>query len=244
MPAYSLRIADLPASDRPRERLLASGPRHLANAELLALLLGTGQGAGKLSAVGLGQLILQTLGQHDSDPLSALRETEVAELTRIDGVGPAKAATILAAIELGRRAFMARPGERVAIDSPAMAASVLGDDLMWATQEHFGAILLDIKHRLIGRQIVTKGTATETLSHPRETFQAAIRQGACRIIIAHNHPSGSLDPSAADLSLTRQLLQAGQILDIPVLDHLILGGGRFCSLRQVTELWEEWPQGD
>ncbi|MEO1133212.1 MAG: DNA repair protein RadC [Cyanobacteria bacterium J06639_1] len=242
--AYSLRIADIPASDRPRERLLASGPRHLANAELLALLLGTGQGAGKLSAVGLGQLILQKLSDRDVDPVGALRHVEVGELTQIEGVGPAKAATILAAIELGRRAFMARPEDRVTIDSPAIAASVLGDELMWAEQEHFGTILLDIKHRLVGRQIVTKGLATETLSHPRETFQAAIRQGACRIIVAHNHPSGTLDPSPEDISLTRQLLQAGQILDIPILDHLILGGGRFCSLRQVTELWEDWPQGD
>ncbi|MEM9157127.1 MAG: UPF0758 domain-containing protein, partial [Cyanobacteria bacterium P01_F01_bin.33] len=121
MSAYSLRIADLPASDRPRERLLASGSRYLSNAELLALLLGTGQGAGKLSAVGLGHLILQTLSQHDTDPLNGLRQAEVAELTRIEGVGPAKAATILAAIELGRRTFMARPGDRVTIDSPAMA---------------------------------------------------------------------------------------------------------------------------
>lgn len=241
---YSLRITDLPASDRPRERLLSQGARSLANAELLALLLGTGQGAGKLSAVGLGQLLLTELGRNGADPLSALRQIEAVELMVTDGVGPAKAATILGAIELGRRIFLARPSEGTVIDSPETAVAVLSGDLMWAVQEHFAVILLDIKHKLVGQQIVTKGTATETLSHPRETFKMAIRQGATRILIAHNHPSGSLDPSPEDLSLTRQLLKSGQILDIPVLDHLILGGGSYVSLRQHSTLWQEIPQGE
>ncbi len=244
MSSYSLRIADIPVSDRPRERLLTMGARSLANAELLALLLGTGQGPGKLSAVGLGQLILSELSQHDADPLSMLRDTGSPELLQIEGVGPAKAATILAAIELGRRVFLARPNERTVIDSPEVAASVLSAEMTWATQEHFAVILLDIKHRLIGQHIVTKGTATETLSHPRETFKIAIRQGATRILIAHNHPSGHLEPSQDDIYLTQQLLQSGQILGIPVLDHLILGAGRFVSLRQQTTLWSDFPQED
>jgi DNA repair protein RadC len=244
MSFYSLRIADLPETDRPRERLLAQGSRSLATAELLALLLGTGQGAGKLSAVGLGQLILAELGRHGADALSMLREAEAAQLMQIDGVGPAKAATILAAIELGRRMFLARPNEGSVIDSPETAAAVLSRELMWDPQEHFGVILLDVKHKLIGQQVVTKGTATETLSHPRETFKTAIRQGAARILIAHNHPSGNLDPSPDDWALTRQLLQSGQILGIPVLDHLILGGGGFVSLRQQSTLWQDYPQGD
>lgn len=244
MGQYSLRIADIPLSERPRERLLSHGSRSLANAELLAILLATGQGAGKLSAVGLGQLLLSALGQNGADPLTMLREAGSAELVQIDGVGPAKAATILAAVELGRRIFLARPAERTVIDSPETAAAVLRGELTWDPQEHFAVILLDVKHRLIGQQIVTKGLASETLSHPRETFKTAIRQGASRVLIAHNHPSGNLDPSPEDIHLTRQLLQAGQLLDIPVLDHLILGGGGFTSLRQRTQLWEEFPQGD
>lgn len=244
MSLYSLRIADIPLSERPRERLLAQGSRHLANAELLAILLGTGQGPGKLSAVGLGQLLLAELGKHGADPLGMLREVGAAELLQVDGVGPAKAATILAAVELGRRVFLARPSERTVIDSPEVAAAVLSGELTWDPQEHFAVILLDIKHRLIGQQIVTKGLATETLSHPRETFRTAIRQGASRVLIAHNHPSGNLDPSPEDIQLTRHLLEAGQLLGIPVLDHLILGGGSFTSLRQRTPLWEEYPQGD
>ena len=236
---YSLRMADIPAGDRPRERLLARGARHLSSAELLALLLNTGQGPGKLSAVGLGQLLLTHLSHHGADPIGRLRDVEAAELTQVSGVGPAKAATILAAIELGRRVFLAGPSDRTVVDSPAVAASVFSADMMWAEQEHFGVILLDIKNRIIGQCIATKGTATETLSHPRETFQAAIRQGASHIVVAHNHPSGMLDPSREDMHLTQQLLEASEILDIPLLDHIILGGGDFVSLRETTGLWDE-----
>jgi DNA repair protein RadC len=244
MSTYSLRIADIPPGDRPRERLLARGASHLSSAELLALLLNTGQGPGKLSAVGLGQLLLSVLGQDGADPLSRLREVEAGELIQVEGIGPAKAAIVLAAVELGRRVFLARPGDRAVIDSPAMAAAVLSADMMWNEQEHFAVVLLDIKNRLVGQHIVTKGTATETLSHPRETFKAAIRQGASRILLAHNHPSGNLEPSPEDIDLTQQLLKSGQILEIAVLDHLILGGGEFASLRQITDLWDRYPQGD
>lgn len=244
MADYTLRIADLPSQDRPRERLLSQGSRTLANAELLAILLGTGQGPGKLSALGLGQLLLSQLSAYDGDPLSHLREIEASELLRVAGIGPAKAATILAALELGRRVYLARPPERSLIDSPAAAAAVLSGEMMWASQEHFAVVLLDVKNRLIGQHIVTKGLASETLSHPRETFRMAVRQGASRILVAHNHPSGDLQPSSSDLHLTAQLLQAGQIMGIPVLDHLILGGGSFCSLREQTGLWQQYPQSD
>ncbi|MEN9240664.1 MAG: DNA repair protein RadC [Thermostichus sp. DG02_3_bins_51] len=241
MSQYVLRISDIPAQDRPRERLLTYGARTLSTAELLAILLNTGQGPGKLSAVGLGQLLLKKLEQQ-GDPLAQLRQVEAGELLQIEGIGPAKAATVLAAVELGRRVFLTPPPERSVIDSPEKAAMALSGELMWETQEHFAVLHLDIKHRLLSQQVVTRGTATETLSHPRETFRSAIKQGASRILIAHNHPSGDLDPSPEDLALTRQLLQAGQLLHIPVLDHLILGGGHFLSLRQQTTLWSEIPQ--
>lgn len=244
MSQYVLRISDIPAQDRPRERLLTYGAKTLSNAELLAILLNTGQGPGKLSAVGLGQLLLKELERSQGDPLGQLRQVEAGELIQIKGIGPAKAATVLAAIELGRRVFLARPPERTVIDSPEQAAMALSGELMWQAQEHFAVLHLDIKHKLLSQQIITRGTATETLSHPRETFRSAIKQGASRILIAHNHPSGSLDPSPEDLALTRQLLQAGQLLQIPVLDHLILGGGHFLSLRQRTTLWEEIPQSE
>lgn len=232
----------MPAAERPRERLIASGTRHLATAELIAILLGTGQGAGKLSAVGLGQYVLQELSRHQQDPLSALREISVAELTRIPGIGTAKAATILAAIELGKRVYQSRPAEQTVVDDPAVAAAALSHDLMWQSQERFAVLLLDVKHRLLATRVITIGTATETLAHPRDIFREVLRQGATRVIVAHNHPSGVLEPSSADIELTRQLLAGAQLLGIPLLDHLILGNGNFLSLRQTTTLWAEQPQ--
>jgi DNA repair protein RadC len=112
------------------------------------------------------------------------------------------------------------------------------------TQERFAVLLLDVKNRLIGTQVITIGTATETLAPPREIFREVIRQGATRVIVAHNHPSGNVEPSPQDIDLTRQLLAGAQFLGIPLLDHLILGDGNHQSLREITTLWEEYPQGD
>lgn len=240
---YSLRIADIPASERPRERLLEIGAKNLANAELLAILLATGQGKGKLSAVGLGQYILQELSQFNRDPLDVLRDITPAELMKIPGIGPAKATTIVAAIELGKRAFLFRPKERVSIDCPEAAVAALSHEIRWKPQEHFATVLLDVKNCLMGTEVITIGTATETLASPSEVFRTAIRQGATRILVAHNHPSGNTEPSDSDIFLTEQLLQAGQFLNVPVVDHLILGDDH-CSLRQTTNLWERYPQGD
>jgi DNA repair protein RadC len=239
---YSLRIADLPTTERPRERLLSLGSKHLSTAELLAILLATGQGKGKLSAVGLGQHILQQLGQHQRDPLDVLREIHPQELMNFPGIGPAKATTILAAVELGKRVFQLRPLERMIVDSPDSAAAALGHELMWQSQERFAIAMLDVKNRLLGTKVITVGTATETLIHPREIFREVIKQGATRLIVAHNHPSGSLEPSPEDIKLTELLLQGAQYLQIPVLDHLILGNGEHQSLRQITDLWERYPQ--
>jgi DNA repair protein RadC len=239
---YSLRIADLPTTERPRERLLSLGSKHLSTAELLAILLATGQGKGKLSAVGLGQHILQQLGQHQRDPLDILREIHPQELMNFPGIGPAKATTILAAVELGKRVFQLRPLERMIVDSPDSAAAALGHELMWQSQERFAIAMLDVKNRLLGTKVITVGTATETLIHPREIFREVIKQGATRLIVAHNHPSGSLEPSPEDIKLTELLLQGAQYLQIPVLDHLILGNGEHQSLRQITDLWERYPQ--
>jgi len=241
---YCLRIADLPTSERPRERLMTHGPKTLATSELIAILLGTGQGPGKLSAVGLGQYVLQELGKNQRDPLIMLREVTPAQLMEIPGVGPAKATTILAAIELGKRTFLCRPSDGMLMDSPQAASAALSQDLMWQMQERFAILLLDVKNRLLGTRIITIGTATETLASPREIFREVIRQGATRVIVAHNHPSGSLEPSEQDIELTRQLLAGAALLDISLLDHLILGNGTHQSLREITTLWNDSPQED
>lgn len=242
---YSLRIADIPTSERPRERLFALGAKNLTTAELIAILLGTGQGKGKLSAIGLGQYILQQLSQNQRDPMEVLRDIHHQELMQIHGVGPAKATTILAAVELGKRAFQSRPSDRTVIDSPDAAAAALSHDLMWQSQERFAILLLDAKNQLLGTKVITIGTATETLAHPREIFREIIRQGATRAIVAHNHPTGHVEPSAQDLTLTEQLLKAAQFLCMPILDHLILGDGNHQSLRiAMPSLWKEYPQDE
>lgn len=241
---YSLRIIDIPENERPRERLMSYGPKSLSTAELLAILLGTGQGAGKLSAIGLGQHILQKLNEHQRDPLAVLRDISVQELTQIHGIGPAKATTILAAVELGKRVFATRPSEATIIENPDLAAAALSHDLMWQAQERFAVLMLDVKNRLIANKVITIGTATETLAHPREIFREVIRAGATRLIVAHNHPTGNVEPSDEDISLTRKLLAAAQVLSIPLLDHLILGNGNYQSLRQNSPLWDEYPQDE
>lgn len=241
---YCLRIADLPSDERPRERLMSHGAKHLSTAELIAILLGTGQGAGKLSAIGLAQYILQTVSVGQTDSLAGLRQATIAELTLIPGIGVAKATTILAAIELGNRVFQSAPVEKTVVDDPAVAAAALSQDLMWQPQERFAVLLLDVKHRILGKKVITIGTATETLAHPRDIFREVIRQGATRLIVAHNHPSGNVEPSPEDIALTRQLLEGAKFLDLPLLDHLILGNGDFQSLRQMTTLWQDYPQGD
>ena len=130
------------------------------------------------------------------------------------------------------------------MDSPQAAADALSQDLMWQTQEKFAVLLLDVNNRLLGTQVITIGTATETLAHPREIFREVIRQGASKVIISHNHPSGNVEPSPEDINLTKQLLAGAQFLAIPLLDHIIIGNGEHSSLRQTTNLWEEYPQGD
>jgi DNA repair protein RadC len=227
-------------SERPRERLLTYGAGSLSSAELLAILLGTGQGPGKLSAIGLAQLILQTIGKDQNDAIASLQNVTVPELTKIHGVGTAKATTIVAAVEIGKRVFLARPPDRAVVSSPEVAVAALSQDLMYQPQERFAVLLLDNQNRIIGRRLLTIGSATETIAHPREIFAEVIRSGAVKCIVAHNHPSGNVSPSAADLQLTRQLLEGAKVLDIPLLDHLILGNGNYQSLRETTNLWQEF----
>lgn len=238
---YSIRMLDLPTSERPRERLIELGASHLTAAELIAILLATGQGKGKLSAVGLGQHLLKELSDGQRNALEVLRDISPQELTKIHGIGPAKATTILAAIELGKRVFELRP-VKPEINSPDQAAAALSHQLMWQAQEKFAVLSLDVKNQLLATKVITIGTATETLAHPREIFREVIRQGASRLIIAHNHPTGSTEPSEEDIELTKQLLQAAQLLGIPLLDHLILGQGSHQSLRQTTDLWDNYQE--
>jgi DNA repair protein RadC len=242
-PEYTLRVRDLPDGERPRERLFQHGPKALSTAELLAVLFGRGQGHPGLSSVGLAQQVLGVLRDGDADALERLQRITVEELLHIPGIGPAKAAIVVAAVELGKRVFYRGPVTRTVVDDPAVAAAALTQYLMWEPREHFAVVCLNIRHQLLATKVLTRGTSSETLANPRDIFGEALRSHAARIIVAHNHPSGNLEPSPEDISLTRQLLQAATIIGVPVLDHLILGGGNYQSLRQTTSLWQEEPQG-
>ncbi|PZV02943.1 MAG: hypothetical protein DCF32_14425 [Leptolyngbya sp.] len=170
------------------------------------------------------------------------REATPLEL-RAAGLTQPQVGKVQAAIELGRRAYLEIPKDQnPVIDDPAVAAALLGADMMWQRVERFAVIALDVKHRVIGVEIIAQGTQTECLAHPREIFGWLMRVGAVRGIIAHNHPSGSLEPSPDDIQLTRQILKGAQTLAVPILDHLIIGNGDYRSLRQTTSLWQETPQ--
>lgn len=229
--SFSRHHRALPIGENPRDRLLEVGASALSISELLSILVGTE----------LGQPLLQMLNADGLDPLKRLQGITVEELTTVLGIGIAKATTMIAAIEVGKRVFLPKPEKLTVVDDPSVAVAALSQELMWQGQEKFAIVLLDIKHRLLGTHVVTVGTATETLAHPRDVFRVAISRGATRILIAHNHPSAAVEPSSEDLALTKQFLQSAEILGIPVLDHLILGGGEYRSLRATTALWQEYP---
>lgn len=203
-----------------RERILEHGPACLDTPELLSCLLGIS--------------VAEARAFLDSQVGAGLRNLEVSEVRAL--LTPARAAALLAAVELGRRVFLVPQAERSVVDSPQKAHAVLYD-IAFAEVEHFAVLLLDVKNRLISKHVITKGTLDETLAYPRDVFRAAVRQNAAGIIIAHNHPSGSVDPSSEDLQLTRQLLECARTLQIPVLDHVIVAAGNYASLRRTTALW-------
>jgi DNA repair protein RadC len=226
MTDYRPRISDLPSTDRPRERLSADGPRSLHNAELLAILLRVGvEGE---NAVRLAERLLKELGG-----LAGLHRAGVADLCRIKGIGEAKAAQLLAAVELGRRITAAVPEERLVIKSPADAANLLMYDLAAREQEYLFVVLLDTRNRVIGQPIeVYHGSLNTSLVRVGEIFRHAVKANAAALIVAHNHPSGDPAPSPEDVAVTRAIVEAGKLLDVDVLDHLVIGHHRFVSLKE------------
>jgi DNA repair protein RadC len=216
----------LEAADRPRERLRALGARALAARELIALLVGSGGVAGSAAEVA-NRVLAESEGS-----LRRLGTLDVAALERVPGVGAATAGRILAALELGRRAAVESPGERDRIRGPGDVHLRLGPRLRDLPQEEFHALLLDSRHRVLREVLVTRGTLDASLISPREVFRLAVVEGAAAVILAHNHPSGDPTPSPDDRAVTRQIAEAGRALGIPVLDHVILGDGRFASLAE------------
>lgn len=215
-------MKELPVDERPRERLIRLGEEALSTPELIALLLDTGT-----SATPVLQLAAALLGQFQT--LERLAEATLPELTALSGIGPAKALRLKSAFALAKR--LKRTAAKTAIDSPAAAAHVLHPHLQQPVETLY-VLLRDVQRKLLHLELVSKGTLTQIIAHPREILHIAIRHRAHTLIIAHNHPSGDPRPSTADLSLTEQLASACCTLGIPLVDHLIIAGGAWCSLAQ------------
>ena len=223
--AHLHRIADLPLGDRPRERLLALGARSLSDAELLALLLRTGRRGA--SALDLARHLL-----HESGGLEGLATAQRTHLAR-RGLGEAKVASLLAAIELGRRLARAELGDRDPMNRPALVARYLFLRYGEVDQEVLGALFLDIRNRLLTERELYRGTLQRTAVEPRAILKAGLLAGAAGMVIFHTHPSGDPAPSLEDLQFTRRLHDAGDLVGIRMVDHLILGTkDRWVSLRQ------------
>jgi DNA repair protein RadC len=219
------RITDLDQAERPRERLAKLGPQALSSAELLAILLRVGV-PGE-NAVQVGQRLLQSLGG-----LAGLQRASYEEVCKQHGVGPAKAAQIKAAIELGRRLASESPQERPAIHSPADAAALLQYEMSALEQEELRVILLDTRNRVMDISSVYRGSLNSSQVRVGELFKTPIRRNAAALIVVHNHPSGDPAPSPDDIAITRAIVQAGKLLDVEVLDHLVIGRGRYISLKE------------
>ncbi|MCS6802107.1 MAG: DNA repair protein RadC [Chloroflexota bacterium] len=220
-----LLIRDLPTSERPRERLLHYGPAALSNAELIAIIWRTG--TARESVLDLAS---RTLSQFGS--LAALGRASIAELTALRGVGEAKAVELQAAIELGRRTIALAPEERLTIRSPADIANLCIPDMALLDRETLRVILLNMKNHVLFVQDLYRGSLNRSVVRVAEVFREAIRQNAAAIVVVHNHPSGDPSPSSEDLAVTRELVAAGRLLEIEVLDHLIIAGQRYVSLKE------------
>lgn len=217
-------IKDWPAAERPREKLLNRGAAALSDAELLALVLRTGNASSGASALDQARLLLQRFGD-----LADLAAATTAELCALPGIGPAKAAELQGVFELARRFGRTelRPGDRYTCSREVFQH--YHATLRERRKEHFLALLLDSKNRLIREIQVSEGSLNASIVHPREVFAPAVRESAAAILFVHNHPSGDPTPSREDVELTNRLRQAGELMGVRVLDHIIIGDGRYLS---------------
>lgn len=225
MTEYRLRMKELPPTEQPRERMAALGPAALSDAELLAILLRVG-----VPGLNVLQLAQQALVEYGGWP--GLLRAEHGELCRRRGMGEAKAATVKAALEIGRRLLLTGPDERFQIKSPADAATLLMVEMGHLDQEHLRAVLLDTKNRVQHVATIYIGSVNTAMIRVGEVFKEAIRRNSAALILAHNHPSGDPSPSPEDILVTRQIVEAGRLLDCEVLDHLVIGRGRYVSMRE------------
>jgi DNA repair protein RadC len=230
--SHGIKIKDLPASERPRERMAELGAGALKNSELIAIMLRTGLKG--VSAIEIGEQLLQKFGT-----LTALERASLSQLQEIKGIGPDKAIALKCAFTLARRMAAELHGEEPLLDTPGSIADYLREENRGYAVEHFQAVLLNVRRKLIRVEVISKGLVDTILVHPREVFKDAIAANASAVVLVHNHPSGDPTPSEADIRVTRDLIRAGQLLKIEVLDHVILGrraaenGKDYVSLREL-----------
>lgn len=222
-------MRDLAPQDRPREKLTRVGAGALGDNELVALIVGSGTRAGSALAVA-GEVLMAAGGT------GGLARLGIDELMQVAGVGASRAARLLAAVELGRRVISCRPTARVRLNTPADVADYLLPLYGGYRVERFGLVLLDAKHRLIRTSILSVGSLDASIAHPREVFREAMLASATAVVLFHNHPSGDPQPSTEDLLLTRRLMQAGEVMGIDIVDHIILGEARWFSFKDSTRL--------
>lgn len=219
-------IKELPVEDRPREKMLRHGAAGLSNSELLAILIRTG--TKEQSALRIAEDLTAADGLYQN--IACVHS--VAELAKVKGLGVAKAATILAAMELGKRIAAAQGRVKVKIDSPQTGAVFLLPRLRYERQEKFLVVLLDSKNQVMRTEQISEGSVNSAVVHPREVFAPALLHHAAAVLVAHNHPSGDPNPSREDKELTGSLLKTGKIMGIPLVDHLVIGDGIFFSFRE------------
>ncbi|PHJ36926.1 hypothetical protein P378_19405 [Desulforamulus profundi] len=216
-------MRELPPEQRPRERMLKEGAANLSDIDLLAIMLRTG--TARASAM---ELAAELLGRFRD--LRALAQATIEELSELKGVGPAKAVQVKAALELGKRLAALPAEERPVIRCPEDVCALVMEDLRDRDREYFQALLLNTKNQVLARETISIGTLNSSMVHPRELFKIAIRRSAASVILVHNHPSGT-PRQAEDISLTKRLVEAGEIIGIDVLDHIVIGDNRFTSLK-------------
>jgi DNA repair protein RadC len=219
-----MTIHDFPKIEKPREKMIKYGATKLSNTELLAIILRTGK-KGK-NVLRLSKSVFDEFGE-------GIINAQISEMKKIDGLGPAKACEIVACFELGKRFFDNKKSELII--SPEDIYNQL-ENIRNSKKEHFVAFFLDSRNQNIKKEIISIGTLTTSLVHPREVFEPAIQNLAAQIILCHNHPSGNLEPSAADVEVTRRLIAAGKILGIDVLDHVIVSSTGFFSMKESNEV--------
>lgn len=225
MAEYHIRMKELPSGEQPRERLRDNGPTALSDAELLAILLRVGVSG--INVVQLSQQLLIECGGW-----GGLQRADYHALCQHHGIGEAKAATLKAALEIGRRLLLTDQEQRFQIKTPADVANLLMMEMSHLDQEHLRTVLLDTKNRVQAICTVYVGSLNSSVVRVGEVFKEAVRRNSASLIVVHNHPSGDPTPSPEDVMVTREIVHAGTLLDVEVLDHLVIGQGRFVSLRE------------